>query len=280
MLATGILAGMGRMFHLASHHAIGLALTLCMTTGCGRSTPAPEQAQPRAIEDPAELAQLESATRSKPKRQTPKWKRAPPPMPETFAAFERPQLARLDGAWLVESEIPGQRVLWIIEEAGTKLIEVDHRGRERVFGLSLSSPCALRLTDERGQTRTRVIAMRDPVVEPGQADAGVQLVSPQPGAAAIMGRDGSMLACVGHRTYQIAADGRCRYTTEMLGAWTEPSTPSEACELTRDESGRVLVIDEQRLREQDGLWIVEGSDLARATKVDNREAGLAALKSL
>jgi hypothetical protein len=202
-------------------------------------------------------------------------------MPETFAAFDRPDLARLDGAWLVTSEIPGQRVVWLIEEAGSKLIEVDHRGRERVFGLSLSSPCALRLTDERGDTRTRAIAMRAPATEPGQPEQAIQFVSPQPGATAIAGRDGSMLACVGHRTYQIAADGRCRYTTELLGNWTEPTTPSGACELTQDEDGRVLVIGEQRLREQDGLWVTQGlfqsGLLDLATKVDGREAGLAAL---
>lgn len=189
-----------------------------------------------------------------------------PPMPETFVAFTRPELAALDGAWLVESEIVGRRALWLIEEAGAKLTEIDHRGRERVYGLALASPCALRMTDEDGLSRTRAIAM-----------AGDQLVITRMGATAVVGEDGSMLACAGPRTYQIAADGRCRFTTEMLGAWTDPATPVERCELGRDEQGRLLRVGEQVLREVDGLWVDPLAATGRATKVVDREAGLAAL---
>jgi hypothetical protein len=244
-----------------------LWLGLVLTTACGRPTPA-AQAQPRRIEDPTELAELEEASRTEPK-QAPKWKRAAPtPMPETFVAFELPDLATLDGAWLVESEVPKQRVLWLIEEGGAKLTEIDHRGRERVYSMSIASPCALRLTDERGHTRSRPLALHDG-----------QFVISRSGATAVRGRDGSMLACLGHRTYQIAPDGRCRYTSEMLGTWTEPAAPDERCELGKDEQGPLLTIAEQRLRERGGLWLDESSTDARARAVEDRTSGLAQLAS-
>jgi hypothetical protein len=244
-----------------------LLLGLVLTTACGRPTPESD-AQPRRIEDPTELAGLEEASRSE-QAKAPKWKRATPaPMPETFVAFDLPDLATLDGAWLVESEVPQNRVLWLIEEGGAKLTEVDHRGREHVYSMSIASPCALRLTDERGHTRTRSLALHDG-----------QFVISRSGATAVRGRDGSMLACLGHRTYQIAPDGRCRYTSEMLGSWTEPAAPDERCELGKDEQGPVLTIAEQRLRERDGLWLDERSTDARARAVEDRASGLAHLES-
>jgi hypothetical protein len=244
-----------------------LLLGFVLTTACGRPSPEPK-AQPRPIEDPAELEELEDASRTEQARE-PKWKRAAPsPMPETFVAFELPDLAALDGAWLVESEVPKHRVLWLIEEGGAKLTEVDHRGRERVYSMSIASPCALRLTDERGHTRSRSLALHDG-----------QLIISRSGATAVRGRDGSMLACLGHRTYQIAPDGRCRYTSEMLGSWTEPAAPDERCELGKDDQGPVLTIAEQHLREQNGLWLDEKSTEARARAVEDRASGLAQLAS-
>ncbi|WP_146156138.1 hypothetical protein [Enhygromyxa salina] len=243
--------------------ALGLA-------ACGRPAPDPEQ-KPRAIEDPEEIDALQQAADAQAEararaRAKPRWKRKVPPMPETFAAFERPDLAALEGAWLVDSEIPGQQVLWLIEEDGAKLTEIDHRERERVFGISLASPCALRLTDERGHARTRVIAAR-----------GDQLIAPRGGATAVAGSDGSMLACAGHRTYQIAADGRCRYTTEMLGSWSDPAEPSETCKLSKGAKGATLRLGDQRLRDYGGLWVDEDNADRWAVKVDDRAAGLAAL---
>jgi hypothetical protein len=237
-----------------------------LLTTCGRPTPESD-ARPRLIDDPAELEQLDEAARVDRKPTQKKWKRpAPTPMPETFVAFELPELAALDGAWLVESEVPDRRVLWLIEEGGAKLTEVDQRGHERAYSMSIASPCALRLTDELGRTLTRSLAQN-----------GEQLVISRTGATAVRGRDGSMLACIGHRTYQIAPDGRCRFTSEMLGTWSEPATPDDRCELGKDERGPVLTIGEQRLHEQDGLWLGDGS--TRAVAVADRAAGLAALAS-
>lgn len=242
-------------------------LGLVLTSACGRPTPEAETG-PRRIEDPSELERLaeREPTAAKPKQ---RWKRAAPsPMPETFVAFDLPDLATLDGAWLVESDVSDRRVLWLITEGGAALTEIDHRGQERAYSLSLASPCALRLTDERGHTRTGSLALH-----------GDRLVVTRTGATAVRGRDGSLLACVGHRTYQIAADGRCRYTSEMLGTWTEPTSPSERCELGKDATGPVLTIAEHRLRERDGMWLDERSDEALAIAVEDREAGLAALAS-
>jgi hypothetical protein len=241
-------------------------LGLVLASACGR--PSTDQAaQPRRIDDPAELESIPEPKPAKRKRQ---WRRqaAPSPMPETFVAFELPDLAKLDGAWLVESEVSDRRVLWLIDEGGANLTEIDHRGVERVYSMSLGSPCGLRLTDEEGHTRTRSLAVH-----------GEQLVITRSGATAVRGQDGTILACIGHRTYQIAPDGRCRYTSEMLGTWSEQVTSDERCELGKDATGPLLTVAEHHLRERNGVWLDESSANALAIAVADREAGLAALAS-
>jgi hypothetical protein len=254
-----------RVAMLSSPTRAAALLGLLATAACGPSS-SDSKALPRPIDDPAELERLPEPkpVEAKPLR---RWKRAEAaPMPETFVAFELPDLGTLDGAWLVESEVSNRRVLWLVDEGGASLTEIDHRGLERGYSLSIASPCAVRLTDERGRTRTRSLALH-----------GEQLVVTRAGPTAVRGRDGSILACIGHRTYQIAPDGRCRYTSEMLGSWTEPSAPDERCELGSDANGPWLTIAEHRLREQDGLWLDEQSADALAIAVADREAGLAAL---
>lgn len=237
-------------------------LGLVLASACGR----PDDAtQPRPIDDPAGLEGIAEPQPAKRKRQ---WKQAAPPMPKTFVAFELPDLAKLDGAWLVESEVSDRRVLWLIDEGGANLIEIDHRGVERVYSMSIASPCGLRLTDEEGHTSARSLALHEE-----------QLVITRSGATAVRGTDGSILACIGHRTYQIAPDGRCRYTSEMLGTWTEQVASDERCELGKDAIGSLLTIAEHRLRERNGVWLDESSANALAIAVANREAGLAALAS-
>jgi hypothetical protein len=260
---------MARPAHARRLLAAALGLGLCSPCmACGRPAANDAEGKTRRIDDPAELEELDQSNRAKLEEQAkrappPKWKRSAPPMPESFVAFELPELAALDGVWLVESEIPGQRALWLIEEAGVKLTEIDEHGRERIYGITLASPCALRLTDEHGRARTRVLALDDE-----------RLFISREGATAVRGKDGSMLACAGHRTYQLAADGRCRYTTEMLGSWTEPAKPEKVCKLAKDGA---LTIGDQLLREHEGLWLDELALAARATRLSDREAGLAAL---
>lgn len=255
---------MMRVAMLLSLMRAAALLGLLVTSACGRPS-SDSEGQPRRIEDPAELERF-AGPEPAPKRKR-KWKgAAPSPMPETFVAFELPDLATLDGAWLVESDVSDRRVLWLIDEGGAKLTEIDHRGTERSYSMSIASPCALRLTDEEGRTRTCSLALH-----------GEQLVITRSGATAVRGHDGSMLACIGYRTYQIAPDGRCRYTSEMLGTWTEPVAPDERCELGKDGDGALLTIAEHRVREREGVWIDESSANALAIAVEDRPTGLAAL---
>src|SRR5690606_18055439 len=91
---------------------------------------------------------------------------------------------------------------------------------EAVYDVALGSPCALRLIDADGAVETRSIAL-----------AGSRLIITSKGVIAVPAPDGSVLACFGHRTYQIAADGRCRYTTDTLAAWSDPVEAADACAL-------------------------------------------------
>jgi hypothetical protein len=229
-----------------------IALTLI---ACGR--PSPDDTKLRV----AERAELDGAS---PHSRAPK--RAAPPMPETFTRFPRPELAALDGVWLIEAQPPNPRLVWVVEEQGNVLTAIDRHGRETVFDVTLTSPCALRLTDEQGNAQTRSFALSDQ-----------RLIVTGKGAIAVSASDGSLLACVGFRTYQIAADGRCRYTTELLGTWSDPVEAENACELEVVDGVRVLTIAGQPLREQDGVWLDELAASGVATRLQDRAAGLAAI---
>ncbi len=233
------------------------------TLACGR--PKPEaQTDAKKIESPdeSEPKQVEQAD-----KQRPAWQREATPMPATFAGFPRPELAKLDGIWIVDAERPSRGVVWEIEDEGSKLTIIDPHGRERIHGVTLSSPCALRLTDATGRAQARAIAQLD--------DA---LIISKRGAIAVAAEDGSLLACIGHRTYQITADGRCRYTTEMLGVWSDPIEATNACKLAKVAGKRVLTIAGQQFEERDGsVWLDEVAAASVASPVESREAGIAAL---
>lgn len=234
----------------------GRALVLpCVLALAACNTSKPSNVARRA--DPDSL----TAKPSKPQR-PPVWERESVPMPPSFAGFPVPQLDALVGAWLVASEIPGQRELWILEEAGRKLTLVDSHGRERVHGLSLQSPCTLAITDEFGRTRSRRFAW-----------VGGRFYSHPEGAAALASGDGSAIACVGTQTIVIPVEGPCVGFTEMLGVWSELGAPAGACARELAE----LVIGERRLHPIDGVWMDAVLEQALAEKVADRAAGEAAL---
>ena len=139
-------------------------------------------------------------------------------MPEAFASYPRTELDALVGHWLVASDIPGQHELWIVEEAGRKLTTLDARGRERVYGLALQSPCSLAISDEFGRTRFHHFAR-----------IGERFYSHPTGASAIAGSDGSAIACVGTQTIIVPAEGPCVAYSQMLGVWSELGPPTKAC---------------------------------------------------
>jgi hypothetical protein len=224
--------------------------------GCGPKAEADNTAT--RLEDSAEVDLVAPRKPSGPQH---------PPMPETFAGFPRPDLTALDGAWIVDGEIPGERVAWIVEDEGTVVRVIDRRGHERVYGATLTSPCALRLSDEYGGSRSRTFSLH-----------GDSLLLSSRGAVAVAAADGSLLACVGHRTYQIAADGRCRYTTEMLGVWSEPAEPNEDCSIGADDQGRALTIGSHLLRELNGAWVDKIAVASAASRMADRKAAIAALR--
>jgi hypothetical protein len=188
-------------------------------------------------------------------------------MPVTFAGFPRPALASRDGVWVVDGQAPGRAIVWVVEDDGTALTTIDRHGREQLHGITLSSPCALRLTDQNGRAYPRSIAQTKD-----------RLIVSSKGAIAVAAADGSLLACAGHRTYQIAADGRCRYTTEMLGAWSDPVEAKDACAIEQADGARVLVLAGQRLREHaDGLWLDDVAAADVAVRMSDRAAAIAAL---
>ncbi|HVH98751.1 MAG TPA: hypothetical protein VM869_08575 [Enhygromyxa sp.] len=242
--------------------ALALALALA-TLACGR--PKPElEAEARKVEDPAELAEAPATSDERRRRSL---RRGAGPMPETFAAFPRPDLSALDGVWIIDGHIPNRGVVWDVEDDGSVLTIIDRHGREELHGITLSSPCALRLTDENGRAHARSIALTDE-----------RLLVTSKGAIAVAAPDGSLLACAGHRTYQIAADGRCRYTTEMLGAWSDPVEAEDLCKLDKADGARVLIIGGQRLREHEGgLWFDDVAAADVAVRMDDRAAATAAL---
>lgn len=241
---------MPRSFLLSS----SIALVLL---ACGR--PQTDDAKVVVADQQPVARAAKSPSRARPRRQA-------PPMPETFAAFPRPELAALDGVWLIDAQPPNPRMLWVVEDRGSVLTTVDRHGRETVFDITLISPCALRLTDDNGNAQARSIAvLEERVIVTGK------------GAIAVAATDGSLLACVGHRTYQIAADGRCRYTTEMLGTWSDPIEDQSACEVETIAGARVLTIAGRQLREHEGVWLDELAAAGVVVRMEDRATGVAAI---
>jgi hypothetical protein len=234
-----------------------------------------------ACNAPKPTAELHSGPKPSGTDQPPKKARLPAwqqheaaPMPAAFAGFPVVSLDTLVGHWVVASDIPGQRELWIIEEQGRKLTSVDARGRERVHGLTLPSPCTLALTDEGGRTHQRRFAR-----------IGERLYTHPKGAAAITAGDGAMLACVGTQTIVVPVEGACTSFGEMLGVWSEMGAPAGTCarQLPPALEGQPpaeLVIGERRLRSIDassGVWMDDVLEQALADKVADRPAGEQAL---
>jgi hypothetical protein len=249
------------MSRTLSRSSLVLAL---VTVACGR--PKPElDSEARKLDEPIE--QADAASPSASERRLLTRKRPASSMPETFAAFPRPELAELDGVWLVDAKLPNRGVVWAIDDGGSTLTTIDRHGRELLYGITLTSPCALRLTDNTGRAQSRSIALSDE-----------QLIVSSKGAIAVAAPDGSLLACAGHRTYQIAADGRCRYTTEMLGAWSDPVEAKDACTLETVDGARALTIAGQQLREHEGgIWYDDVAAADVAVRMDDRAAAIAAL---
>lgn len=188
-------------------------------------------------------------------------------MPETFAAFARPNLAALDGVWIIDQQQPNRAIVWQVEDHGSVLTTIDRHGDEQLHGVTLSSPCALRLTDETGRAHSRSIAL-----------SSERLIVTSKGAVAVAAADGSLLACAGQRTFQIAADGRCRFTTELLGTWSDHVEAEDTCRVETVEGVRSLIVAGQRLREHaDGLWLDEVAAADVAVRMPDRAAAIAAI---
>ncbi len=232
----------------------------------------------RSESPPHRKAATEAAPReAKPKLEV--WQRPGIAMPDAFASFPAPALTDLVGAWVVASDIPGQRELWLIEAQGRKLTVVEVGGRRRVHGLSLHSPCTLALVDEGGRKQTR------PFVRVGE-----QLFVHPEGVAGLSTAEGQHLACTRRTTTIVPASGPCRSFDEMLGVWSEIAAPRDACMLEiiaappaaagsppPSAPPPTLVIGEQRLTQREGAWLDPTLAASEALRVADEAAGLALL---
>lgn len=254
------------MPRLASLARFALACSLVLAC---RSEPKPQHRK----------AETEATPRaSKPKLEV--WQRPGVAMPDAFAPFPTPALADLVGAWVVASDIPQQRELWLIEEQGRKLTIVEVGGRKRVHGLSLHSPCTLALVDDGGRKQTR------PFVRIGEQF----FVHPE-GVAGLSSAEGQHLACTRRTTTIVPPSGPCRGFDEMLGVWSELGAPPDACMLEiiaappaaadsppPSAPPPTLVIGEQRLTQREGAWLNPTLAASEALRVADEAAGLALLE--
>lgn len=241
----------------------GIALAVLVSSfvgaalGCGR--PRGDDSTPIKAGD-ADIEAIEDGPRRARERPKP-WLAKPPAIPPPFAAFPKPALDRLLGVWLVPSDVGDGREIWIVDEGGRRLTIVDARGRERVHGLALLSPCAVRLLDGAGRKRERTLAFVGDT--PHISTAGSFAVE----------AEGALLVCQGSKTFTIDAEGVCTAHSEMLGVWE--TAPVDAAECTRGEG--TLTVAGVELEARDGLWLDAVSEAAAAERFADRASAEAAL---
>ncbi|NVB41833.1 hypothetical protein G6O69_28630 [Pseudenhygromyxa sp. WMMC2535] len=244
---------------------IGIAagLGLGALEGCGKIS---DDSTPQRVHDEGDRELLQKEPPPPPDPEL--WRRGPARTPASMARFTQPDLSKLDGHWVVASDIPGQRELWIFDSSDEKLLIVDRHGRERINGLVAMTPCTLRVTDEYGRTSSRLIA----------AD-GDQLYVSAGGAVAITTGEGEaqgVLACVGHHVYERKPTGECVDHNEMLGIWRENVVDAERCVPGRDAweiDGHTLTLL------ADGLWLDEKARALPAQRFEDRRSAELALNA-
>jgi hypothetical protein len=227
-----------------------------LLVACG-SPEAPKRSAPRRLENRGEIAmhKEESATREQqrsgkapPKTllKQPAWQREAPPMPAAFAERASFDLATLEGVWLVASDIPGQRELWLIEEQGRKLTIVDKRGNERLHGLALLSPCSLQISDDKGRTHARSFAR-----------VGERLLVHPKAGVGLRDDEGLLIACVGSQAFTVDRSGKCSVFAEALGVWSEQAETCEQTPATPEHPASVRLPVSQRSRGPERVELIE-----------------------
>lgn len=224
-------------------------------------------------------AEADDVPRTQPKPKPEVWQKPGVAMPDAFARFPAPALDSLSGAWVVASDLPQQRELWLIEAQGRKLTIVAADGRRRVHGLSLHSPCTLALVDEGGRKQTRTFAR-----------VGERLFVHPEGAAALAAADAHHLACTRAGATIVPPSGPCSAWDEMLGVWSDLGPPAGTCmlEIVAAPPAEAdappplappptLVIGEQRLTLLEGVWLDPTLAASEAQRVADEAAGLAML---
>ncbi len=259
-------------------HARTLALLPFVLLACGKPATPAERKAPRKLEDETELevhrkdeAEREAKKSESPGTKTlqrqPAWQRQPPQMPERFAAFAQPDLAALEGFWIVASDIEGQRELWIVEDQGHKVTIVDARGNERLHGLALLSPCSVQVTNEYGRTRARSFAW-----------VGETLFLHAKGGVALAGPDDELIACIGSQTITVGADGKCTAFSELLGVWREDAEPCERIP-AGEQPARLELAERELIAGEGGVWLDATSSANPAQRFADRASAEAALAS-
>ncbi|GEM_PF-3747734 len=253
---------------LPSERAVWLAgVLLALAGGCGGGTS--ERSPVPMGPAPETSAKAERAAARKQAKKP--WNRPVPEMPADFVPFPAPDLHTFEGVWLIDSEVSGEREVWVVgapsEVGSSPLSIVDRHSRVREYGLSLLSPCSLRLLDEQGHAHKRAMVSID----------GVPSVT-HTGAVAVMAKDDSQLVCVGRHHYVIDAAGECRRHAEMLGSWDSDVVGAEHC--ARTEAG--LSIDGATLSPLPGQGRIALDPIAAnaaARSFPSREQAEAALQA-
>ncbi|PRP94466.1 hypothetical protein ENSA5_40850 [Enhygromyxa salina] len=163
----------------------------------------------------------------------PSGERTKEPTPETpkdapkgpFAAFDfEAAEASWQGSWVLEGEVAGKPVAWMID--GALLVESDG-AKERKLEFSLYSPCQVAYTD----TEAGVTVYKSFVFVRDALHAGL-------GSAGTVAGD-SVIACTGGKTYVLTGD-ECLAWSEMFDNWkSEPAN----CAIEGEGDARAFVID-------------------------------------
>jgi hypothetical protein len=223
-----------------------LALVAALGLACGKSDERPEGA--------------------------PSGERTKEPVPETpkdapsgpFAAFDFAQAKQAwQGAWVLEGEVIGSRVAWLVE--GDRVRVFDGK-TEREMGFAVYSPCQVTTTEDREDESVTTYTNFTFVGE--QLHAGLGSSGTVAGHAVIV--------CDGGKTY-VLTGSTCEAWSEVFDDWKgEPAT----CKVEGEGPERKFVVEDRSI-----AFLGEGSlgsDQMKAnvaSKQPNFDAAKAALAS-
>jgi hypothetical protein len=188
-----------------------VALALTLVLACGKSDEKPEGA--------------------------PSGERTKEPVPEVpkdapsgpFAAFEFAAAKQAwQGAWVLEGEVIGSRVAWLVEGDRVRMFD---GVAERELGFAVYSPCQVTTTDEEAGVTTYT----------SFTFVGEQLHAGLGSSGTVAGE--SVIVCDSGKTY-VLTGATCAAWTEMFDDWkSEPAS----CKIEGQGPDRKFVIDDRSI---------------------------------